>query len=337
MTYLNTRRALRKRSNNLGSATSLIFTQQMIAGGNYTSTLPAIAISFVNSNCQVVGSQTGTIVVSFGANPGSATLTGTTTLAVQGAGSFNVGLTGVNITGVNYTIRASATGYATNITSVAFNIIPEVSAVSYKMVTQPSAHSAEWFVSPSVQVGIVNSNCQIVTSAVDRIVISLGANPGSAAFDQGTVTSAVSVDGIATFDFVRLGGGTISASGYTYRFSGSLFTTQLTSTAFDVDRAHAASMEFATQPSSVAKDAVINMISITLLSPLGNPAASAGGSFTVSTTPDTTLIGTTTQSQTGAGEPISFGDLRISTTGTYRLIISHSSLSAILSNQFTIS
>lgn len=344
MTYIGTHRALRKRTIVTGSATTLAFVSDFPAGQNYTSTLPAITVAFVNSNCQVIGSQTGTLTLTVGTNPGSATTSGSLTYTnVIGAQTFQVNLTGTNISGANYVYRISAAGYAVALSSTPFSIIsPLLSAVSIKITQEPTTHSVHWFVSPAMSIALVNSNCAVVNSENANVTISFGAGgPVSASFDQGSVTTVATVNGTATFSAIRLGGPNITGTGYTYRFSATGFTAQVTSTAFTIERQKIAYMTFITHPSNTTVGSAIPNFSVGLFDVLDQGNASASSSFTVTLLPQGTtavLSGPVSQTQIDIDNPLSIDTLTINASGTFQLVVSYPGISStsIISNQFTV-
>ncbi len=82
---------------------------------------PAFVVSAYDASNNQVPSFTGIVTLAIGTNPGSSTLSGTTSVsAVAGVATFNA--FSLNKVGTGYTVVASATGYVSG-TSSAFNIV----------------------------------------------------------------------------------------------------------------------------------------------------------------------------------------------------------------------
>lgn len=345
MPFLGTHKALRSGLIDLGSATTIAFVSNQLENNTYTSTLPAIMVAFVNSNCQTIGSQTGTFVLTLAVNPGSATVSGSTTVAGQGAVSFNVNLTGTNISGNGYKFRISANGFPGQLTST-FNLgTPLLSAVTIVIGTNaPAEVASNEFISPAMTINCVNSNGGIVASDTFTVHCTIGNNPTSGTLQIQSTNTFIAVDtinGSATFDNVRIDGSNVTATGFTLRFSStSAPTVQLTSTAFAVGGAKARTMFITQHPANAAVDAVIQLTAFAFLNSQGNGGASSTSTFLIafaSNPNGATLNGTTSQSSDGTN--CSFTDLSISKTGTYSFVISDQAgiLGSIITNPFTIS
>src|SRR5207244_5568424 len=91
----------------------------------------------------------GAAAITLGNNPGGATLSGTTSVAaVSGVGTFfDLSL---NKTGTGYTLRTSASGFA-SVASTAFDITPGT-ATQLTFTVQPSNTVAGAAISPAVLV-----------------------------------------------------------------------------------------------------------------------------------------------------------------------------------------
>lgn len=104
-----------------GGTTHLEFTTQP-SSGTAGSLVGAVQVSSVNSLGQTDTSFSGTISISLGSNPSSATLGGTTSIAASfGVATFS-DLT-VSAAGANYTLVASSSGFS-NVTSASFSMTP---------------------------------------------------------------------------------------------------------------------------------------------------------------------------------------------------------------------
>src|SRR3989441_9787006 len=104
-----------------GTATTLVFSVQPTSSGAGAAITPAVQVTAQDASGNTATGFTGTVSMAIGTNPGSGTLSGTTTVAaVAGMATFN-GLS-VNKVGTGYTLQASAGALAT--TSTPFTITP---------------------------------------------------------------------------------------------------------------------------------------------------------------------------------------------------------------------
>src|SRR4029077_7331320 len=105
-----------------GAATHLLFTVQPTSTTAGSVITPAVQATALDAQGNTVTTFTGTFSVALGANPGSATLSGTLSAAAVG-GEAAFGDVSLNRTGTGYPLTAAATGL-TAATSTAFNIAP---------------------------------------------------------------------------------------------------------------------------------------------------------------------------------------------------------------------
>jgi CSLREA domain-containing protein len=156
--------AFEKRS---GVPTHLAFgVQPTITAPNSVIT-PAVTVQVMDDDNNIFTASTATITLALGANPGGATLGGTTSrAAVSGAATFN-NLT-VNQAGRDYKLTASSSGLP-GATSNAFNICP-------LMTVTPGTN-------PSVAYGAVNANLPYTTTGnPNRFSIDYDATANVAGF-----------------------------------------------------------------------------------------------------------------------------------------------------------
>src|SRR5436190_8528270 len=113
---------------NPGAATNLAFSVQPTATTADTAIAPAVQVSVEDADGTVVTDSTANVTLALGANPGSATLGGTKTVAaVNGVASFpNLTL---DAAGTGYTLTASSSGL-TGDSSPAFNITKRTTSTS---------------------------------------------------------------------------------------------------------------------------------------------------------------------------------------------------------------
>ncbi|HEY3319548.1 MAG TPA: PKD domain-containing protein [Planctomycetota bacterium] len=169
---------------------------------------PAVQVAVQDSAGTTITSASGTVTLALGANPGSATLSGTLSQTlVNGVATFsNLAL---DRCGSAYTLVASATGID-SATSPAFDV-----TYGLAFVAQPSNAYVGLAVRPVVQVAIRDGLGNTITTATDSITLAIGNNPVSATL-RGTVTVAAS-SGIASFSAISLDkagtGFTLTATG----------------------------------------------------------------------------------------------------------------------------
>jgi hypothetical protein len=105
---------------NPGAATTLAFTVQPTNTLAAATITPAVQVSVQDALGNLVPGFTGNVTVALGANPGTGTLAGTTTVALaSGVASFST--LSIDKAGAGYTVTAATSGL-TPATSVAFNI-----------------------------------------------------------------------------------------------------------------------------------------------------------------------------------------------------------------------
>src|SRR5207249_4479936 len=128
------------------------------------------------------------------ANPGSGTLSGTTTVAaVAGVATFP-GLS-INKVGTGYTLTANS-GSLSGTTSTPFNITAGA-ATQLSFSVQPSNTVAGAAITPAMQVTALDGQGNTATGSTGTLPAAQGANPGSGTL-SGTTTVAP-VAGVATF------------------------------------------------------------------------------------------------------------------------------------------
>ncbi len=312
-----------------GTATKLAFSVQpsnTVAGASIS---PAITVTIEDTNGNTVTSATNSLTLAIGANPGSGSLSGTTTIAaVNGVATFST--LSINKAGTGYTLAASATGL-TSATSTAFNITGGT-ASKLAFVTQPSNTPPNAAITPAVTVAIEDSNGNTVTTSTASVAISIAANPGTGTLGGTTTVSAVA--GVASFANL-----TISSPGTGYTLSAaSTGLTAATSAAFNVAAGPAAKLAFTTQPTNTNAGATINQIQVTVEDAGGNPVTTSTSSVSlaIGTNPaGGTLSGTLTAAAVNG--VATFTGLSINNAGTgYTLTAASTGLTSATSSSFNI-
>ena len=160
---------------------------------------PAVTVEVLDAFGNLVTFDTSNVTVAIGTNPGSGTLSGTTTVAaVGGVATFST--LSINKVGTGYTLTA-ADGALTGATSNPFNITP---AASDHLVigVQPGNTVAGVLISPAVTVRVLDQFNNLVTTDTSNVTVAIGTNP-SAGTLSGTTTVAA-VGGIATFSTLSI-------------------------------------------------------------------------------------------------------------------------------------
>src|SRR5947199_3333956 len=158
-----------------GLATQLVFgTQPSTTVANHLIT-PAVKVRALDALGNLVPSFTGSVTVALGANPGGATLSGTTPVAAVGGVATFVDLS-LNQTATGYTLTASASGFAP-VTTTAFDITPGTTT-QLAFTVQPSNTVAGSAISPAVQVTALDPAGNPVPGFTGTVTVVLGSNPG---------------------------------------------------------------------------------------------------------------------------------------------------------------
>ena len=169
------------------------------ANGSAGVTLGAVSVAAKDAAGNTVAAYTGDVTVALGANPGSATLSGTTTVkAVAGIATFSD--LKLNRPGTGYTFAFSASGL-TGVSSSSFDVTAG-SAARLVIGAVPSSVDAGLAIAPSITATATDAAGNTVTSFTGSVAIALGTNPGGATL-SGTLTRTA-VAGVATFNDLSL-------------------------------------------------------------------------------------------------------------------------------------
>lgn len=208
-----------------GPAVKLVFIVQPSNTAAGTVTTPAVQVAVEDAQGNTVTTATNSITLALGTNPGSGTLSGTTTVApVNGLATFST--VTLSTAGTGYTLVATATSL-TSATSSVFDVSAGPAA-KLVFTVQPSSTAAGAAIAPAVQVAVRDAQGNTVTTATNSIAVALGTNPASGTLSGTTTVSAVA--GIANFTNLRIDKAT---TGYTLTASGAGLS-GATSALFDV-------------------------------------------------------------------------------------------------------
>jgi autotransporter-associated beta strand protein len=146
-------------------------------------------------------SSTANVAMAIGTNPGSGTLSGTTSVAaVAGVATFST--LSIDKVGTGYTLSASS-GVLTPATTNTFNITAGAPA-KLAVIAQPTTTVAGVAISPAVTVQIQDAAGNLTTSTAG-VTMAIGTNPGSS-----TLSGTLTVNGANSYNGVtQITGGTL--------------------------------------------------------------------------------------------------------------------------------
>jgi hypothetical protein len=313
-----------------GAATQLVFGVQPSNTTAGATISPAVNVKVEDSLGNVVSTDTSNITIAIGVNPGSGTLSGTTTVAAV-AGTATFSTLSINKTGIGYALTA-ADGTLPTSTSGSFNIIAG-SAAQLVFGMQPANTTAGVTIAPAVTVKVEDSLDNVVTTDSSSITVAIGFNAGGGILSGTTTVTASS--GVAFFSTLSINK---TGTGYTLTAADSLLT-NATSSAFNISPGATNQLVFGVQPSNTTAGATISpAVTIKVEDSLGNVVTNDTSSITVAigTNPGGgTLSGTTTvPASSGVG---SFSTLSISKAGIgYTLTAVDGTLTSATSSAFNI-
>ena len=317
---------------NPGVATLLAITVQPTNTTAGAAITPAVQVTARDALGNTATGFVGDVTMAIQANPGSGTLSGTTTVtAVAGVASFPT--LSIDKSGSGYTLSASAAGL-TGATSNVFSIL--VGAASHLAFTvQPVTTAAGATITPAVQVSAQDGGGNLVTSFTGTVTVAVTAGTGTAGATLLGTTSVSAVGGVATFSTLKIN---TTGSGYTLTAAANALSSAV-SAAFDINTGPATQLKFTVQPAQTNAGATMTpAIEVTAQDAVGNTATTFSGSVSIAigTNPGGgTLSGTTTVAAVN-GVAV-FSTLSIDKTATgYTLVASASGLSSATSAAFTI-
>src|SRR5438132_1064278 len=314
----------------VGAATKLAFGTQPSNTAAAASISPAVTLQVQDAGGNLVTTSTASITVAIGTNPGSGTLSGTTTVTASGGVATFSNLS-INKTGTGYTLSATSSGL-TSATSGAFNITAGT-ATQLVFGQQPTNTVAGVSISPAVTLLVEDANGNVVTGSTASITVAIGTNPGGGTLSGTKTVSAVS--GVATFSALSIDK---TGTGYTLTAT-STGVTSATSSTFNITPGTANKLAFSQQPSNTtAGQPITPAVTVQVQDANSNLVTTSTASITVAigTNPGGgTLSGTLTQSASGG--IATFGNLSINKSGTgYTLTAASTGLTGATSNTFNI-
>ena len=313
-----------------GAVTKLVFGTQPSNTAAGSSITPAVTMQVQDAGGNLVTTSTASITVAIGTNPGSGTLSGTTTITASGGVATFSNLS-INKTGNGYTLSATSTGL-TSATSSAFNITAGA-ATQLVFSQQPTNTVAGSSISPAVTLQVEDANGNVVTSSTASITVAIGTNPGGGTLSGTKTVSAVS--GVATFSGLSIDK---TGTGYTLT-AASTGLTSATSNTFNITPGAASKLVFGQQPTNTtAAQTITPAVTVQVQDANSNLVTTSTASITVAigTNPGGgTLSGTLAQSAVGG--VATFGSLSLNKAGTgYTLTASSTGLTGATSSTFNI-
>jgi uncharacterized protein YjdB len=314
----------------VGPPQQLLFSHQPLGGVAGQVLSPAVELSVVDQNGDLVTSETGDVQIALGDNPTGATLGGTTTVALSNGVARFTDLT-LNRTGTGYTLVAAHSSLS-DATSAAFSIVAgPTTALEWEV--QPSDAQAGQPITPAIQVSLRDALGNLAES--DDRTVTLNIETGPVGAHILGLTSVSASGGIAVFSGVVLD----STGSYNLRATATGLPV-IVSDAFQIGVGPPGTLTFITQPTStvasediapapevLVTDAfghVVTEQSVTITMALGNNPTGA------------TLSGDKTRG-TGDDGIATFPDLELNRAGTgYTLVASLEGVPSVTSAPFDI-
>lgn len=321
-----------------GAAALLAFTEPPSAASAGGTITPQVEVTARDAQGNTATGFTGAVTLAIGTNPGSGTLSGTTTVAaVAGVAAFAT--LSIDKPGTGYTLTATASGPPpAAATSPAFDI--SAAPVARLVFTaDPASTTAGATLSPAVQVTAQDGAGGTLTGFTGTVTLAITAGTGtSGAALSGTATVAA-IGGVATFSALK-----VNRAGIGYRLSATAPAggfAGATSAVFNVAPGAAAQLVFVAQPPNAAAGAaLVPAVQVAAQDAQGNAVPGYGGSVTVQIAPGTgngagTLSGTlTVAAVTGLAR---FSDLSVDRSGVgYALLATAPGVSAAQSAPFSV-
>lgn len=292
---------------------------------------PPIQVAFQDDAGATATTATGTVTLSFSANPTGATLGGTlTTQAVQGIATFHD--VRVNRVGQSYSLQAVTPGLPVA-TSTSFSIAAGAPA-SMSIVTQPAGGSASG--DPLAQQPVIqlrDDQGNEARQAGVTVTAVLASGPGSLSGATSVVTNGA---GQATFTNLSIIGTTGS---YTLRFE-SAGLQAVVAAPFGVGAGAASQLTFTAAPPATAVNGqpLGVTVQVQLRDGTGNPVAQSGVAVSVSLSGGSGNLTGGLLAVTGPDGTASFPSLTITgVVGNYTLTLASTGLTSAVSNPLALS
>jgi hypothetical protein len=315
------------------TASKLAFTQQPSSstGGIAFTTQPKVAVQDPFGN--TVTTDTSSVTLAIGTNPGGGTLTCTTNPLAASAGVASFAGCKIDKAGSGYSLTATD-GSLTSATSSAFNVTVGPAA-KLAFTQQPSSSTGGIAFTTQPKVAVQDAGGNTVTTDTSSVTLAIGTNPGGGTLTCTTNPLAATV-GEASFSGCKIDK---AGSGYTLKATdGSL--TSATSSAFNVTFGPAAKLTFTQQPAGAkAGIAFTTQPKVSVQDAGGNTVTTDTSSVTlaIGTNPGGGTLTCRTNPLAATGGVASFEGCKIDNAGTgYTLTATDGSLTAATSASFEV-
>lgn len=288
---------------------------------------PPLQVAVQDAFGNFVPTASKTVTMSFGSNPGSATLGGTLVQATV-AGVATFGDLTINKSGTGFTLLASSPGLS-NVLSGAFNVLPSETALVF--TTQPTNTIAGSVIAPPVVVTVLDAFANPDASFTGAITVAIGTNPSNGVLGGTLTVNAVA--GVATFSDLSIDK---PGTGYTLVANAPALP-GATSAPFNVSAGNVAQLVCASQPNITAGTPFTPVVVIAR-DGQGNTATGFVGNVSLAfgTHPIGTTLGGTTTVAAAAGVA-TFSNLANPTVaGGYTLVASSAGLQSVVCGSFTV-
>jgi hypothetical protein len=275
-----------------GPATQLAFTVEPSGGQAGVPISPTVTVSATDAFFNVNTSASGSVALSFVANPGGGTLTGTPAPLQSGVATFTN--LSINKKGTGYILQASS-GSLKPDTSQAFTI--SAGPVTHlAFVVQPGTAQAGQTIAPPVAVAGEDANDNINTTFSANVTVAIGTNPppGTGVL-SGTKTQPAS-GGTATFPDLSINVANTSGSYTLVATTPASGVAGATSSGFNITTSTVDPMQSTVQPApstiTASSGSSTSTITVTAKDGLGNLVQGASVQLQVTGASNTVLPAT---------------------------------------------
>ncbi len=315
-----------------GPPAKLAFSTQTTGGTGGTAWSVQPVVTVQDSAGNTVTTDTSSVTLAIGTNPGSGTLSCPTNPVTAVAGVATFAGCSINKIGTGYTVAATD-GALTAATSSSFNITVGP-AVKLGFTTQPVTTAATGTFAPKIAIQDAGGNT--VTTATSTVTIAVtGGTPATGGPGTLACTSTLgvaAVSGVANFTGCSI---RVTGTGYTLTATSGALTGAVSST-FNITPGAAASISFTPAPPSTVVHGVPFTVTATLKDTYGNVLT------TNSSTTITLSLSSGSGTLSGGGSKtvvngVVSWSVSYSLAGTFQLRIQSSGLTTVTSGTITAS
>jgi hypothetical protein len=304
--------------------------------------MATVAVTIQDSLGNTVGGATNAVSLALGANPGGSTLSGGTAVSPS-AGVATFANLRLNRTGTGYTLVVSASGLtgASSTTSATFDVTA-APASRLAFAVQPSDQTPGGTIAPAVQVAVVDSLGNTVTSATNSVTLQITGGTGTGGATLAGTTTVNASSGVATFSNLSI---STAGNNYTLTAPASGSITSAVSAPFSILSVAQPRLFFRIPPvNTVAGRPFAGFLRIEVQDGVGNTLFGRTDSVFVEITAGTgasgaSLRGSKRQRIDAVSAQAVFTDLSIDTASAlpYSLTATSPTVSGVVSVTFTVS